>query len=868
MRFYSWMSDVSLAPWLELYKRRVLAIYNSGIRFYNHVQITDLCWVQMRICGEAVYVNVMGLDTFYFEFATPGHPVITGSFLGTTAYKSAIVGTTVQLQGKSIKLNPTLRLDKRDFDTTSLSLIARPSQVQLANEPVIEMPQVPLPKTGKYKRQLYESWAPMHPHTGVHSRSYNYGGGQQFDPYHENRGPIDAHEARDVNYDVPWMDNESAGVVRLAYLAGATDWPRASGVQMVKSANFADREFAIYVDAFDQFSVFPTSQIEAQDGINQNVNPLYVQTIRPVLPTWVFAKTQTFMSWWVANATEGIVEFPELDWKLHPDGNKACAVVYERVAANFDAAFFADSPSGTPFASTDFDNYRDGATGYDSRQNTSFDTANLPQRYIVGTGLIELTLNIALTGPDPDNYTFSIDVAEIRRPTTSPFCTFLAGYVWHDCKAPDGTPYALAGDLCVLDLERWYRPSIAPTKFPATFPIYQHFYDPTTGATSTIYSLKNLTTGAEINTFYAADMPILDYDMATLSFVFDFNILSARTVSCAKRAGSAHATPANETYLVFNPAAVVYTFNQLREILYPATMDQPTKDLIASYVGNNVRLTVSVDDWTFIPLNVNQNWSSTSDLTDYRNRLSIELGYRTGSFSGPTATFAAWFNAIQSYLPAYGLIYIDTPQFGWYCYADCIVNALAKTPWSTFFVHPSGTWAFFDQSRIYNRFGLPFVLPGLDMDQLTPFDDTFLEHVIYDRVHFEFPTHGTKDTSFLELYNAAQAKSVNVDEPFDAITYPLMQAKFTKQVYTHPGDLVTWLQLKVDWYNGYTGYYMETGLQGGPYTGYIYFGAGGLRDGSMDDLFYPSPAYGGTPGPAQAKNYPMTFSSPVLLSPK
>jgi hypothetical protein len=127
----------------------------------------------------------------------------------------------------------------------------------------------------KYPSVLYESWAPNHPHTGVFLRAYNNGGNGSAG--HSHRGSLEAFTGRDIGFDVPYMDSQGKSAVRAAFIRGDADWPRAAGVQTVTDTTHGNREFAIYVDALNQFYVFPTSQIQPVDHETQNVDALYVK---------------------------------------------------------------------------------------------------------------------------------------------------------------------------------------------------------------------------------------------------------------------------------------------------------------------------------------------------------------------------------------------------------------------------------------------------------------------------------------------------------------------------------------------------------------------------------------------------------------
>src|SRR5208282_2835491 len=104
-------------------------------------------------------------DSFYFEFFTTGNPVVTGlNSFSTQSAKAACVGVQVNLLMGGMSVQPKLNTGQRNYDGTKISLVARPFQVQLINEPVKFVPSDPpvvvLGNREKYPQALYESYAP------------------------------------------------------------------------------------------------------------------------------------------------------------------------------------------------------------------------------------------------------------------------------------------------------------------------------------------------------------------------------------------------------------------------------------------------------------------------------------------------------------------------------------------------------------------------------------------------------------------------------------------------------------------------------------------------------------------------------------
>jgi hypothetical protein len=833
-------------------------------------------------------LSIIQKGGYYFEFFTSGKPVTTAPFtqgaISGTGYLTATVGGGVTSKGTVVTAAMQVLQGKRFADTASASAIQRPQQLNLINEPVVGVGVglTKQPTNGSYPRLLYESYAPVSSHTGVYYRGFNTA--QFLDGGSEGMG------VRDVGFDVPWQDGKGKQPVRQALVRTDTDWPRSSGVCVVTDATFGQREFAIYVDAFSQFTVFPTSKITAANGLLQNVDQLYVKTVKPTLPSWVYQMPQKFSDWYTLNSTPGLVEFPEIDWKIHPDGIKACAVVYERNAVTLDTAWFGGyvglNPGIVAGATADFNAYLP-TTGC---ANT-FDTSNTPQRYIVGTGLLELTMTIALTGNNPEDFTFVIAVAELRRPTTSPYCSFIAGYTWYDI--PDqpasgfaggvgvntpvaATYFAKRGDLCALDIANYYSPTVVTG---ITFPV----------AGFTSFSLKNLTAVTEINAYSVASLT--DFDMTTLSFALksqvgeNFNqTLNVRANHDGSPTFPTYANTLSAQFTIAHPGIAIYTFNKLREVLCPSTMSDANKTAVTAALSvPYATFKANRDANTYMPLNDVRDWSTLNALREYIvNAYFYEV---TLSPVTPSTADGNWFG-MHGYGDIY-LTYIVQPHFGWYMYGDAIERMLRKTTASTLWAHPNGSWAYFDPTHIYNRNGIR--VPTLaHYDTLSFFDAAKLENFVCDRVHLSGGTAAGLDTSFIALYNAAILKSLGpnvLTEPFTAISQADFAPTFTKQTYAYTvagsidslnnGSVVNFLQIKMDFPDGHTAYYVDQSYQGGNNLVYTSdpsnfttseYQGGGSFSMQLDALFYSAPNAVGSIVSALDSSTRVAFCSPVLIT--
>ena len=779
------------------------------------------------------YIRIVASDALFFEFQSTGWPVR----LATGRYKVAVVSVEI----KNGALDATLMGNQRVIDAASVSVLGREQQEQLIDEPV----SYPGPKAnGVYPRALYQTWAPKHSHTGLYLHGYVAGAV----PWTVTATPssLTAHFTRDVGYDVPWADGQAKNPLRYSYLSGTSDWPRASGVRLVKSDTFGDREFAIVIDAFDQVSVYPTSAITAFAGTGvQNVLPLYVQRTRIALPAWVYAKSERFLDFFTANpGNTGVNDFPEYAWKIHPDGEKAVAVVYERVAAEFDEAHYApwaaDDPMPFPtkgplpfFPTPDnFATMSAALTGVYPQLGVMQETTDLgATRYLCAPGLIEITIHLAITGTAAEDYTFSVTVNTLRRPTTAALCPLVAGYVFHDVLDPISTPAlkvyrARRGDLVVLDIECYGRLSDS-------------------GAAS-LMSVKNLTAGTELLTFGADTehrkawsapegmattfSQLLAFDMNTLSFAI-LHRHRARTL-------------VGDTFDGITTQAThfgvgIYVMGKYKTTLWPETIDAAAKLAIQGFIEANGRDLVAGLD--LMPLNDLRGWGD-ADMDSLRENYDRRRDPDGGGFfdnpphalvdplanmfmdSGfgfkyydllvqehpdPTpAAFNWWYACLGAgrYAP-FLLFNLTDPRPGWYQHMAEIMSRLRTSPWTTFFAHPNGSWAFYNQEFIYNRagFGIHQRYDGYiyRYTSTVPMSVANFEHCILDHVHLESKKHGF-DSTFVALYDIAVNKAITHGTILDdaaPVSRAQLSALFSVGFAVDPYDAtVTYQTLNARWH--------------------------------------------------------------------
>jgi hypothetical protein len=840
LRVYVKLLDLNLGVFIGGARTRARTAYLTGTRNWHEHYNQDIADIDIQLRGRSVFITIMAADAFSFEFATSGKPVVldvtSQNGVGIQTYKGCMVGVNVRLDKGVLQTKSTILKQKRDSDGTKLSLINRPYQVQLVNEPV-SYPNTEF-KLGRVraKETLFEGYPPTHPWTGVMLRNTD-GPVNTFQPY-AGSGPSANAITRDVNYDIPYQDNTKLDPVRTAYIQGAADWPRANGKQTVTSSTYGDREFAIYVDAFNQFAIFPVDAIgplDTNNPLNQNVPEIYVTRITPTLPSWAFQPAQKAKDYYATtpDTVKWCVDQPEYDWKFNHTGTKCAAIAFERSEYKNDPSFWAtDSNVNCPWTTTKFDTFKSWmGVSTNSSQAFSPQVYN-PQRYFIAPGVLELEITISLTGADLNQYWATIKVNELRRPSTAldaaSRCAMFIGYVWYDVKKNSNINLPVpAGTLVEFDVECWIKPLGNKGQLTQTVNIM-------VCRTLTSPTLA-VPLPPDVVIFSIPAMPILAIDLTTLSLVtrLDLYTNDRRYVD-----GGATAL----TFTTHHFGAWIIHNGISKEILFPPNTPDSAKLALNAKAALNGYATITATFGTggeLIPLTTPKDGYVDTPINNYRNWWSYQS----------TFWYDMWFAVIDTDLSFYGdhvlykttgsppgypadgddtekwlfshngdfrnLLFCDNPKWGWNRYAILIDTYMNVHGFTTFYTHPNGTYAFWSDAWVYDRNGLPGDYSynggsGSDYthDTLGIYDPTLVDHVIFDRVHFEILIKDApavkRNTSFMDLYNSAVKAGVAAGTlPDSENILPMelkdLQATFIKEI----GNDLNWerlfLDLKMTW---------------------------------------------------------------------
>lgn len=821
-------SEPKLKTWVRCYDIDFLELINGARQKAAHAyrqgrrKLEDLfhmgpAKVTTKLNGRTCHIDLEPDEQFAFEFATFGKPVIVMGPFTVQGEGNIHIGNNVTVvsdvrfhKGK-ITIEPRINGRRREIPAGypatpypgSTSLISAPRQVQGLNEVGTYPYTFKLLGREQSPYILKNSWDPS---TSLCGRFSNCTVGRTHIANAAYTDGADSFNAgRDVADDLPFTISENAGADRVAYLPNE-DWPRAGGVQMVESKQYGTRKFGISIDATDGISVFPLEVIEGEDVWGaQTVAEKYIRHVSMTMPGWVDRTLGgTARSNWTTsqNLNKLVFQVPQYAWQFNHTGTKMCAVVTQSIEYLFDSAYWGSNARATsPMTQAKFDWLRN-LLGGQSRTPWGGGGTYGDSRYMVGFGLIEATIEITLTGRNPEDFTVAVSVSTLRNPTVTQDVTMMAGYVWHDVRCNGKA--VNKGDLLTLDIQYYSR---------------KHPDDHNKKQYANCTSIYNMTKGAEVfnlctNTQnnYNAPAQILQVDFPTCSFLFSLRWLdlSENFAHFTYDAGLAQRGRRGVMHHTIMPIIC----GKVQPLMYPNTMTAAVRTIMDGYVNLNGREFIDTDHsisepWTRLKYNmeidydasprdtriddIRRWWANRTnywsmgfifytdpDLNHLADVFEASVRYKTEStYAYPYPDiYASWYADLYQYLyyevgqEFEYMLLCTTPKYGWNYFQYIVMDIMQVREISTFFVHPNGSWGMFDDTQFYDLNGLPFQMSDATVSQpfvqpssslfFADYTDSRIEHVIYDRIHFEFKnskrTLASKDTSFTELYNRAVDK--------------------------------------------------------------------------------------------------------------
>lgn len=272
------------------------------------------------------------------------------------------------------------------------------------------------------------------------------------------------------------------------------DWYRRAATCVVEHPEYGSRRFVVMVSADNKFHAYPTSSEIDPDLVDDS--PYQAQQIKTNVPEKFVKRAAAPMPVWCRQSAvssrdefadaigdpwqeaQYVLEVPQYLWEFNSAGTKACCVVFEDL----------EQPAGFNFGRPIY--LSPGAGGGEVGET-------LP-------GLLELGIDIALTGEGPEEFTFNLRVLQALRPSIDGQYFLSAGYSWVvPAETPDPPPKepppntADLDDLIVIT-GHVYHTSQTRSRFYE--PIMLNIY-----AGKGILRVRNLTKGTVVRKFISYD---------------------------------------------------------------------------------------------------------------------------------------------------------------------------------------------------------------------------------------------------------------------------------------------------------------------------------------------------------------------------
>jgi hypothetical protein len=462
--------------YLPFARSRIKALRAAGLDYASQQFEIDGCSVSIRIAKEHAYIRLGGGGAGYQFFSTGdavqydtgafGLPIYYGYALKAgpktaskalaSSLESSVPGDPKQWNYAASPAEITLEFPKKNlWQIEGIAQHAFYPQVNGALDPATV---------------LVSSWC-----SADQLQSLSVLGGKPF-----NRSRFD------VTYDSAPCLFEKNAALPLGYsgLAPDADWYKRAAIRTVVHPTFGARRFIIMSDISGAFHVYPTGT--ADETLREPANALYPgQAIKTNVPEAVVQRQNTPWPAWCRQPTgsarqffpgnsdndyELVRKFPQYRWAFNSAGTKACSVVFE----DLPAIALNDPASTKPFRA-------DAGVERDLQES-------LP-------GLIELDIQIELTGSRPEDFVFTLALAQSLRPTATQQYVLAADYAWRvkDPVNPD-TPFTELDDL-VLALGGIYH--TLDTRVSA-----DKFLD--VNNAKTVIEISNQTQGRVVRTFLAS----------------------------------------------------------------------------------------------------------------------------------------------------------------------------------------------------------------------------------------------------------------------------------------------------------------------------------------------------------------------------
>lgn len=408
--------------WLPFARSRINALRATGVAYAAQKYEIDGVSIRVRIEPGQEYISIERSSESGYQFFTTGPNTAKQDFSGVDLYRGYAVAISTRL-AKDDGGADILKLSYRATGSTLEAPVGPDSKQWTYSSEAKDMAEM-LPRKNTWQIEgitepvyypglkpypsLQNVWAPADP-----LFSLAFKGGRR----------INSISPTDVSYDSAperFTDKSPSPKGKSYGLAPDADWYRQACSRVVESTEFGSREFIVLMDVSNTLQAYAVTEPDYDlaaaataawpgQAIKTTVAEKFVKRQSGVLPAWVRPAAGEARTYWpIDTASQKTLlyrDIPQHKWSFNSTGTKCCAVVFE----DLEAIGVNDVDGTKPPR-------EENGTSHPIQES-------LP-------GLVELELAITITGPNPEDFTFSASIAREMRPTIDLRYIMSCAYSW------------------------------------------------------------------------------------------------------------------------------------------------------------------------------------------------------------------------------------------------------------------------------------------------------------------------------------------------------------------------------------------------------------------------------------------------------
>ncbi|WP_025915530.1 hypothetical protein [Herminiimonas sp. CN] len=532
-------------------------------------------------------------------------------------------------------------------------------------------------------------------------------------------------------------------------LAPDSDWYKRAAMRTVVHPEYGRRVFLIMSDVTNMFHAYPIGATDkelladplyADQLIKTQVPEKYVKRQQAPLPVWARrSPTESARDFThrLGKDSEGwgqyLYQYPQYRWAFNSTATRAASVVYR-----------------------DYQTPRIMEPGHlDELVSSAHGSAFGPVEFLIQEalpGLMELSIELAITGPNLEDFSFSVAVSRTVDPHETNSYIVAADYSWG--KRPGGEEYgAMLDDLIIMTADAY--------PFTSSYPVPGYI----AANEQVVVSIKNLTAGTTIKQLTTFKMvrdsggsliptPINSADPAIANYhsqIYSMRILSYDLRVMALMTESWYEKKHRE----FDGAVHNVTdFIKKLDVTIYGTADP------SLYLGDDMALAAEMDTFSVVDL-TGMTWLPPNDtgvLTD--NGSSIGR-FRYAAVTTPQAEFRTSYYRPDRSIPPQAIY-----NTGAVWYGVRALGCFASSDFSAFTVHPEGHWSVVSPLVV----AYPGQQDWVNSAVHTPLDPMNVKQGFVDTISLNIrQSDGTYEdvrAAHLDLYNSAYGRSVTQEDLF------------------------------------------------------------------------------------------------------